>query len=412
MCDMVRSACRDTKATKTQSKENLNGIRCAHSTLSVSDESFTDESVNFQAVHVPLLHTNNDGVSHTPQQTNIANVAPDLPGNQKIAPCSNGTFLLRNTGFFDPPTISGYQSDDVLKKISKTNSDIDEREQSTAELARSSEKSALTQSQKTHFGQALDFDQLNIGNGSGSNQEKQKGQMAATSGEFSSNSRDFTHTPDLEFSCGSLSYSTGPCDRESDNRRIEPYGNAVTTKLPFEDNATPHSSGTQMGCSKSSLWSSMASLDLFRVDEVQQHTGAEFGDSNLSMQIGSMNDCSMMIDLASESGEKDSIGRLLASQQFDSSRTLPASNKRKTSTDGLSELFYGSLDFNDSIQDGKNENSIVQLPGVRCQPRVKCVSDAGASISNSSQQNSLEYLQLSVSSEETSASHMSISGIR
>lgn len=406
----MRSACRDTKTTNPRNSTTPIGTsseldsRVPHVLKSFGDFSM---ETPLHSLNLPLQYTNESFMTHSHQQTNVANIAPNAIGDDKIAPVVGGAAFPYPNGTIGPPIRNGIPTDDCPKKTSGTSiTDSDWANKALAGLGRKPEETSIIRTPTTHqFEQDFDLDQLNTADHGKSLQEEQKFQVAATLVEFSSCSRDFTHTPDLDFSCGSLSYNSF----EGDNRRVGQSGMSSTTKPSVEDTVVPQSSGAQMGCSKSSLWSSMASLDLFRVDEMQQHTGVELGDSAISM----LNDMSMM-DLTSDPGEKDSSGRLLSSQQFDSSRTLPTSNKRKSVDDSLSDLLNGSLDFNDAIQEGKHETSELHYgPGARQQQRVKCGTDGNTAKLNASQQGSMDYLlQLSVSSGETSASQMSISGVR
>ena len=376
-----------------------------HPALHGFSDGIAATPVTFHSLNVPLQCTDDIFMTHSHQQTNISNILPNATEDDKIAPVFGGAALPFPNVTFGPPIRTGIQTDDIPKKNFKTSSnDLDGANKSAGVGRKPGERSVIP-TQTTHqFEQDFDLDRLNTADHGESRQEEQKFQVAATLVEFSSCSRDFTNTPDLDFSCGSLSYNSG----EIDNRRGGQSGITATAKPSVEANVVPYSNGVQMGCSKSSLWSSMASLDLFRVDEMPQHTGTELGDSAISM----LNDMSMM-DLISETGEKDSASRLLSSQQFDSSRTLPASNKRKNVGDSLSDLLNGSLDFNDAIQEGKHETAEMNYgPVARQQQRVKC-GDANGAKSNTSQQTSMDYLlQLSVSSGETSSSNLSISGVR
>lgn len=277
------------------------------------------------------------------QQTNIANIAPDYAVDQKISPDFGSGDLFRPKQV--QPTLGG-RSDGNRKKIAESTSCV---------LG----NFAAGQTQKTDEctnEQALNLDQMSFANcGTEPTQEEQKFQVAATLLEFSSCNTVATHTPDLDFSCGSMSYSSGTCssnlgDREGEPRRVGLNDTAPAVK-PSQVSG-PHAAVG--GGSKSSLWSSANSLDLFKVEE-DRCMGAELGDSIMTMQMGSLNDS--MMDMSSVSGEKDPFGRLLSSHQYDSDRTVWASNKRKITNDSLSDLLNGSLDFGDSGQEGKLESS-------------------------------------------------------
>jgi len=364
-----------------------------------------------QSFDKPLQGTSaNPSVGSGTQQTNIANITPDSPVDQNISPYFSADAL--SLPKHSTPTRGG-RSDGNLSKIPESTSC--ERKVLRTGAAGPTQKTneSTHQPSPNTNEQALNLDQMSFSNCEAESiHEEQKFQVAATLLEFSSNAVA-THTPELDFSCGSMSYSSGACsfnpsDREGDFRRVGLNDSAPAVKLPSV-------SGPQAAVgsgSKSSLWSSSTSLDLFRVEE-ERHMQAELGDSIISMQMGSLQMGSLndsMLDMSYVSGEKDPVGRSLPCQQYAPNRTATASNKRKNTDDSLSDLLNGSLDFNDSAQEGKLETSAsMAYCQVARQQRAKCGNGTNKAKTNANQRSPLDdVFHSSASSDETTVSHMSV----